>query len=70
MGLISFLSTGNDIPHSVVSMTFVRPSWHLLLVTNCGLVNRRQHQIIAFQNAWILVQCLMRITPRSGYSSG
>lgn len=34
-------------------MSFAFQPWHILLATICGLVNQRQQQIIAFQNAQI-----------------
>ncbi len=34
-------------------MPLLLQPWHILLATLCGLVNRRQQQIIEFQNAQI-----------------
>ena len=34
-------------------MSFLLTPWHILLAEICGMVNQRQQQIIAFQNAQI-----------------
>ena len=34
-------------------VSFILQSWHILLAVLCGLVNKRQQQIIEFQNAQI-----------------
>ena len=34
-------------------MNFILQPWHILLAILCGMVNKRQQQIIEFQNAQI-----------------
>ena len=34
-------------------MSFLLMPWHILLAVLCGMLNQRQQQIIAFQNAQI-----------------
>ncbi len=34
-------------------MSFILQPWHIMLAVLCGLVNKRQQQIIEFQNAQI-----------------